>query len=429
MGLNVHFQFHITVCYVKLGADAFYNFSTGWQDTRTINDMHTTSYSFLDDESWDRFKVTTYLDKKFGTLVYDVDTVFSYSSWPYEEGYTRKSADFSILAQDTLKAGFTGEDLTYDIWVKNTTPVSLADAPQELTYSAETVNFNIDAAVHPSEQIIAIGDSALFTVTLSGSAAGTYDGLLRIGMQHPNGSDTEYEDLKLTADVVEPQMELSAVCEYSTFDVRPDTDPKEHQFEIVLTNLSEVSAEFETGVLQSSAGVNTQLGSFPNPVASGDSRTLYVNLTYTSTVSYPKEAVVWVKIAGNDDSYQEITLSIRADGTRIFEQGDKKFGSLEVPGLFVYNNPVSLSLGKAEFRVKAPAASQVKIVIYDCMGNVLFKKVVSTDRDGSTERISWNLDNLSGQKIGAGTYLIRAAAYNNRTSEVYRYRAKIGVAK
>jgi len=77
---------------------------------------------------------------------------------------------------------------------------------------------------------------------------------------------------------------------------------------------------------------------------------------------------------------------------------------------------------KAEFEVILPdndKAAEVKVVIYDNTGNVVFE----TSGRG---KLSWNLTNGAGRSVANGTYLIIAEA-RGANGGVYAYSAKVGV--
>ncbi|MDG5813885.1 GLUG motif-containing protein [Chitinispirillales bacterium ANBcel5] len=98
-------------------------------------------------------------------------------------------------------------------------------------------------------------------------------------------------------------------------------------------------------------------------------------------------------------------------------------------GIMIYNNPVALYSGRAQFIINAPAAADFAVVIYDALGNVIHKADVKTDREGRTAPVMWNLTNRRGAQVSPGSYLIQAQGYDRRTGEVYRYRAMLGVAR
>jgi hypothetical protein len=96
------------------------------------------------------------------------------------------------------------------------------------------------------------------------------------------------------------------------------------------------------------------------------------------------------------------------------QNGDTRFGIK-----FTSGNIVS---DKAEFAVILPdndRVLEVKAVIYDNTGNVVFEK---TER---VAKVSWDLTNAAGRSVANGTYLIIAEAKGAKGT--YAYSAKVGV--
>ena len=89
-------------------------------------------------------------------------------------------------------------------------------------------------------------------------------------------------------------------------------------------------------------------------------------------------------------------------------------------GIRLSKNVVS---DKAEFEVILPSDKvlEVKAVIYDNTGNVVFEKI---ERGAN---VSWNLTNISGRNVANGTYLIIVEAKGVNGN--YAYSAKVGVKK
>ena len=89
-------------------------------------------------------------------------------------------------------------------------------------------------------------------------------------------------------------------------------------------------------------------------------------------------------------------------------------------GIRLSKNVVS---DKAEFEVILPSDKvlEVKAVIYDNTGNVVFEK---SERGA---KLSWNLTNAAGRNVANGTYLIIAEARGIKGT--YAYSAKVGVKK
>jgi flagellar hook assembly protein FlgD len=76
---------------------------------------------------------------------------------------------------------------------------------------------------------------------------------------------------------------------------------------------------------------------------------------------------------------------------------------------------------KAEFEVVLPndKVLEVKAIIYDNTGNVVFEKT----QNGA--KFSWDLTNAAGRNVANGSYLIVAEARGAKGT--YAYSAKVGV--
>ncbi|MCL1946038.1 MAG: hypothetical protein FWF51_02645 [Chitinivibrionia bacterium] len=85
-------------------------------------------------------------------------------------------------------------------------------------------------------------------------------------------------------------------------------------------------------------------------------------------------------------------------------------------------NPVG---DKAEINIKIPEKSKfVKFSVFDNLGNVIFNSEL---RGLELElKTVWNLKNISGKKVAAGTYFALAEVYGI-SGKIYRYDTKIGV--
>jgi uncharacterized repeat protein (TIGR02543 family) len=87
-------------------------------------------------------------------------------------------------------------------------------------------------------------------------------------------------------------------------------------------------------------------------------------------------------------------------------------------GIKLLNNIVSQ---KAQMQIILPKDNvrEVKLVIYDNIGNVVFEKTENSDE------VVWDLTNSAGRLVANGTYLAVADVRGNK--DVYRYSAKIGI--
>ena len=120
----------------------------------------------------------------------------------------------------------------------------------------------------------------------------------------------------------------------------------------------------------------------------------------------------------DDSFYDQCVVEVRADAPapptpiRDIQKSDGR------TGIRLSKNVVS---DKAEFEIILPndKVLEVKAVIYDNTGNVVFEKI---ERGAS---VSWNLTNGAGRNVANGTYLIIAEARGAKG--VYAYSAKVGV--
>ncbi|MBD3241726.1 MAG: hypothetical protein GF331_14135 [Chitinivibrionales bacterium] len=299
---------------VMLGFGAHFSLTLGGGYGYTQNGSRTVSYTFADDDSWDKYKVTTYLDTRFNTLVFDVDSSASYSSFPYEGNYCRRAVDWQVVSADTLKTGSTNETLEYAVTVSNVSPATTwSTALDPLTFTGEVVNYLHQASVHPTEIDIAKNANGTFTVSLSSADTGSFDGLFRLAVVNPSDGSTDGEDIGLRAVFTSAAVGVYAECSTATRTVAPTSDPVSVTFPITLENIGESSATLETGVSSTSAGVTYQLGTFANPVPAGAQR--QVNLTLTCAGDhYPFTATFWCQVQGAAETYRELVLTVDSAG-------------------------------------------------------------------------------------------------------------------
>jgi hypothetical protein len=93
-------------------------------------------------------------------------------------------------------------------------------------------------------------------------------------------------------------------------------------------------------------------------------------------------------------------------------------------GIFIGPNPASLESGKAHFRIITNRPADIKIFIYDAVGNMIFDTKKSTS-DGKLD-MSWNFLTTRKKHVGSGTFLVVAKIeYRNGSKEVMK--AKLGV--
>lgn len=293
---------------VKFGASFRNVFTVGGAKTQGSGQDTTIGCYLFDKDSWDRYSVNVYRDRVLNTFVFDVDSTESYSSWPFETTYSQKSADWKITPVDSFKTGKTGEQVAFKFAVANNTP-KIVGAPTNLTFSGAMVNYPNQSVVQPAELSIDRGKSDTMIVKLSSPDTGLFGGFLRISVANPGGGDPATEDIPLRVSFTKTGQGLYAQCKAASYTNPKPLDPMTNTFTVTIKNVGEGPVEIETGVSSASQGLTYQVGSFSNPVAGGDTRSISVALTGTGN-RYPFTAKFWTQIKGAQNSYSEIVLSM-----------------------------------------------------------------------------------------------------------------------
>ncbi|MDR0303869.1 MAG: hypothetical protein LBH98_03740, partial [Chitinispirillales bacterium] len=94
------------------------------------------------------------------------------------------------------------------------------------------------------------------------------------------------------------------------------------------------------------------------------------------------------------------------------QKSDRKYGIL------LEKSIVSQS---AKISVKTPEQSQITLIVYDNIGNVVFES-----KSKNNKEIEWDLTNNAGRNVANGTYLIIAEA-KCASGKTYKYSAKLGI--
>jgi hypothetical protein len=94
-------------------------------------------------------------------------------------------------------------------------------------------------------------------------------------------------------------------------------------------------------------------------------------------------------------------------------------------GIYIKSNPVLLSSQKADFRIVTDAPSEMRIIIYDALGNPIFNK--NTSSYSNTVDMSWDFYTRNGHQAGCGTYLIVANIHNKFDGSKLVLTAKLGL--
>lgn len=111
----------------------------------------------------------------------------------------------------------------------------------------------------------------------------------------------------------------------------------------------------------------------------------------------------------------------------ITDKGDSKLKK-EIPyGIKILNNPIYLNDEFVDFIISTNSPSDVKIVICDNQGEVLDKQKGISHIGDKPRLFSWDLKNLSGEKVTSGTYLVYALIKDRKTGELSKYKSLLGI--
>lgn len=78
-----------------------------------------TSYTVYDPNSWDKITIRTYLDRVYGVYVFDVDSSDSWTSFPFEDGYSRPAVMMDVSTDHDTLALAPGAVDTFRLAVTN----------------------------------------------------------------------------------------------------------------------------------------------------------------------------------------------------------------------------------------------------------------------------------------------------------------------
>lgn len=172
----------------------------------------------------------------------------------------------------------------------------------------------------------------------------------------------------------------------------------------------------------SSSGLPVVFSSSNTSVADVVGNTVTIKGSGSTTISATQN--------GNDNYYSASiskVLKVGQQSTAIrMKDINKEHKNINsITGIFIRSNPVALSSGKADIRIVTNGPSEIRILIYDAVGNVIFEKNESTYT--GTVDMSWNLYTRSGRRAGCGTYLITAKVENQADGTSRVLTAKIGL--
>jgi hypothetical protein len=132
------------------------------------------------------------------------------------------------------------------------------------------------------------------------------------------------------------------------------------------------------------------------------------------------------------DNYKIIyvngTLSIEPS-TAVLSRNDTKKNEKDglKTGIFIKSNPVKLSTNRAVFFVVTPFPADIRVTIYDAIGNLVHNENWTRTGSDCKYEILWDLHKTNGNPVGCGTYLIIATARNRINGTAHVYRTKMGI--
>ena len=134
----------------------------------------------------------------------------------------------------------------------------------------------------------------------------------------------------------------------------------------------------------------------------------------------------WISFAGTaaDISAYNVVANWKLNATEIVDRGPVNVKGTG-PGIYVLGNPVSLSGKKAALLVATDGAAEVRVAIYDPLGNMLDEQEFVTSTNGEPHRFDWDLCDRSGKSVGEGSFVAVAKVKSRGDTSVKEYRAKI----
>lgn len=146
------------------------------------------SESLVDANPWDVLRYRMYLDNTYGVYVFDVDSSQSWTSLPFESGYSSPSIDWRIQPDhDTLRVG-QGENAVFHVGVlnHNRTGNTSLDTIQSVVVSVSQ-NSGASVSADPSELQSPRGVAKTVNATISATDTGTYAIILKFAGTLNNG--------------------------------------------------------------------------------------------------------------------------------------------------------------------------------------------------------------------------------------------------
>jgi hypothetical protein len=390
-----------------------------------------------DDNSWPWATMTAYLGQEFTGLE---SIEVSYSSDHEvslildQTGLTESGTSHRAVLpatggiKDTVLS--VSGDFSQPDWVEETTPLDLSEV--------QSASFSIS----PEYTSVTQGDLRVESMSLEGvdlpitespvsvdpnqlEVGGESSETVRISLSAGEYETGEYRD---TVVIRHNDPDADAVRIPLRLEIRENRNP---EFDDIGTDYSlDPGDPFELEVSASDPdddAVSLSTEDLPAWLSADDSESGVLRISGSTDDSHAETDYSFRVVALDDfdpvgQAELEITIAV---GTDIVEIDTISGGSQR--GIFPAQNPGQLSADSFEFSVLTGKPAAVRILIYDNLGNILDEQ----EKSGSTATghvLSWDMRNVSGQKVGAGSYLIVAeVTYENGTGT--RLRQMIGLRK
>jgi hypothetical protein len=95
------------------------------------------------------------------------------------------------------------------------------------------------------------------------------------------------------------------------------------------------------------------------------------------------------------------------------------------PGIYVKQNPVRLFSENAGLLVITRNPSEIQVMIYDNLGNVIYEQEAFSSQSSEPLSIKWNLCHKDGSRASQGIYLIEARVRDIYSGEIQTYQTKL----
>lgn len=304
----------ITTVGLSVGGEAEFSFTTTAENSQSTTTEFAATYELCDPESWDRIVMKQYLDTINGVRIFSPITAQSYTSNPHES-LTQPASEFGYMLKESSDPLIVGEASRCTLTVTNTTvnPWAKDGLLPRINALGIYNNSDYEAQIIPDPKTVVLnsGQSADFYITYTPLHRAAVPMNLSLEYGYATGPNTiEVVGTNAISATALPQV-IAGVVITSSIDTQrvAPADSFQVTFPLCITNIGMSEATIISGVNEQSQGVSGEIGSYTNPVDSGDS--LNTTVTFTCKGSYiPFTATCWAHVAGETATREEIMLTV-----------------------------------------------------------------------------------------------------------------------